>query len=66
MKINSNEIWNTYLDTSANYQINVDNKARSQCKENLLQPNNSIFEAAQLQVDILFLNIYINYLFFNY
>jgi hypothetical protein len=59
MKLNSNEIWNTYLDTSANYQINVDNKARSQCKENLLQPNNSMFEAAQLQVDIL-----IYYLFY--
>ena len=50
MIIHANEIWNTYLDTSANYQINVDNKARSQCKENLLKPNNEMFEAAQLQV----------------
>ena len=48
----SNEIWKTYLDTSAQYQINVDNKARSQCKENLLKPNNKMFEAAQLQVKI--------------
>lgn len=50
MMCNANEIWKTYLDTSANYQINVDNKARSQCKENLQKPNNSMFEAAQLQV----------------
>jgi hypothetical protein len=50
MKRRSHEIWNTYLDTSSMHQINVDNKARSHCKEALQNPNNSMFEMAQTQV----------------
>lgn len=50
MKMSALEIWNTYLDTSGSYQINVDSKARSQCKELLDNPNSSMFESAQLHV----------------
>lgn len=46
----ADDIWNTYLDTSSMHQINVDNKARSHCKEALQNPNNTMFEMAQNQV----------------
>ena len=50
MKRTSQEIWNTYLDTSSIRQINVDSKARTSCKEGLQDPNSEIFEMAQTQV----------------
>lgn len=50
MRKGADDIWNNYLDTSAMHQINVDNKARSHCKEALQNPNNTMFEMAQNQV----------------
>lgn len=50
MRKGADDIWNTYLDTSSMHQINVDNKARSHCKEALQNPNNTMFEMAQNQV----------------
>jgi hypothetical protein len=50
MRKAADDIWNTYLDTSSMHQINVDNKARSHCKEGLPNPNNTMFELAQTQV----------------
>lgn len=50
MRKGADDIWSTYLDTSAMHQINVDNKARSHCKEALQNPNNTMFEMAQNQV----------------
>ena len=50
MKKQALEIWNDYLDTSSSYQINVDSKARSRCKEQLENPASTIFETAQLHV----------------
>jgi hypothetical protein len=50
LKKSADEIWNSYLDTSSAHQINVDNKARSHCKEALQNPNNTMFEMAQTQI----------------
>jgi hypothetical protein len=50
MKQEANDIWHTYLDTSANCQINVDSKARVNCKEFLDSPTSSMFQSAQLQI----------------
>lgn len=46
----ANEIWSEYLDTSSMTQINVDSKARSHCKEALLEPNSAMFEKAQTHI----------------
>jgi hypothetical protein len=50
MKEASKDIWTTYLDTSSLRQINVDSKARHQCESGLNEPNNEMFELAQLQI----------------
>ena len=52
MKTEAERIWHLYLDTSSSHQINVDNKARSKCKEQLNNnPTSSLFEMAQTQVN---------------
>ena len=51
MKKEAELIWNFYLDTSSMHQINVDNKARSHCKEAMLNPSSDVFEMAQSQVN---------------
>jgi hypothetical protein len=61
MKEAAKEIWSTYLDTSSSYQINVDSKSRSHCKELLDNPINNMFESAQLHVSFLHhLTLYFN------
>ncbi len=50
MKKEAERIWHLYLDTSSSHQINVDNKARSRCKEHLANPTSTMFEMAQTQV----------------
>jgi hypothetical protein len=54
LKKAADEIWNTYLDTSSMYQINVDSKARGHSKDALIHPNNKMFEMAQTHVNIFF------------
>lgn len=44
------DIWQTYLDTSSLCQINVDNKTRTSCKEEMQNPHCSMFELAQSQI----------------
>ena len=50
MKRTANEIWSEYLDTSSMTQINVDSKARGNCREALHMPNSGMFEKAQAHV----------------
>jgi hypothetical protein len=50
MRREADNIWQSYLDTSSMHQINVDNKARSSCKEALSSPTNDMFEMPQTQV----------------
>ena len=52
MRRESELIWSTYLDTASMHQINVDNKARSHCRDALAsqQPNAAMFETAQSQI----------------
>lgn len=50
MKKEAMEIWQTYLDTSSLCQINVDNKTRTSCKEEMQNPHCSMFELAQSQI----------------
>jgi len=52
LKKAADEIWNTYLDTSSMYQINVDSKARGHSRDALIHPNNKMFEMAQTHVNI--------------
>lgn len=68
MKEAAKEIWSTYLDTSSSYQINVDSKSRSHCKELLDNPTSNMFESAQLHVNLIenliHSLLYIYFLFF--
>ncbi|RNA12904.1 regulator of G- signaling 14-like isoform X1, partial [Brachionus plicatilis] len=50
MKKEAEDIWQTYLDTSSQCQINVDNKTRSNCKEGMQNPHCKMFELAQSQI----------------
>lgn len=50
MKKEAFDIWQTYLDTSSLCQINVDNKTRTSCKEEMQNPNCLMFELAQSQI----------------
>jgi hypothetical protein len=62
MKKEAERIWHLYLDTSSSHQINVDNKARSRCKEHLPNPTRTMFEMPQTQVTF-YIYIYSHYLF---
>ena len=52
MRAESQAIWSVYLDTASMHQINVDNKARSFCREAMTadEPHSAMFEPAQSQI----------------